>query len=335
MDEVLLQLDNIKKTFGSRRVLDGVSLEVRAGEIYGIAGRSGSGKTTLAQIAAGLCTPDSGTVRIGALTLWPAGRADLRHQCLRQIGYVPDTFGAYENLRVLEYMEFFADIYGITGLDGRRRCEMLLDQTGLGDRLDYDVGTLSPGMQQRLGLARALIHDPQILILDEQSAGADPVARGEILAMLQEIRDQGKAVLSSFHLLSELSSAGTRVGMLDEGRVVVSGTMEEILDKVQLSMPIHIQTSGNPGALIAFLRERKDIQSMTVQGSDVRVEFHGDKEAETWLLGEMMAKGLPICGFMREKADPEDIFSRISENRGERVVVDSALESGAAEGDSH
>lgn len=194
----MLKIQNLRKTFGNYHALDGLDMEIEAGALYGFVGPNGAGKTTTIKIVSGLLLPDKGTVEIDGIDALAYPR-----QMREKIGYVPDYFGVYDNLKVWEYMEFFASCYGLEGLTARKRSLTLLDQVGLGDKEDFYVDGLSRGMKQRLCLARALLHNPALLVLDEPAAGLDPRTRLEFRETIRELNQQGTTILLSSHLLSD------------------------------------------------------------------------------------------------------------------------------------
>ena len=235
----MLEIRDLHKTYGKFHALNGLTMTVKDGALYGFVGPNGAGKTTAIKIMTGLLAADSGQVRIDGRDV--TGRAtDLK----ARIGYVPDFFGVYDNLTVGEYMEFFASCYHLDGLMARRRCQALLEQVGLEERPDFYVDGLSRGMKQRLCLARALIHDPEILILDEPTSGLDPRTRFEFRDILKELQESGKTILISSHVLSELSQLCTDIGILDQGKLVLEGTMEEIMARMNNSRPLVISLCG-------------------------------------------------------------------------------------------
>ena len=188
----MLKIEGLKKLYGRTAALDGLTMHVKEGALYGFVGPNGAGKTTTIKILTGLLLPDGGTVTVD-------GRDAQKEpgKVMEKIGYIPDFFGVYDNLRVSEYMELFAACYGLYGLNARKRAMELLEQAGLGEKEDYYVDGLSRGMKQRLCLARALIHDPAILIMDEPTAGLDPRTRYEFKEILRELKEQGKTVIIS------------------------------------------------------------------------------------------------------------------------------------------
>ena len=250
----MLTIKNLRKRYGNFQALDGLNLEVADGELFGFVGPNGAGKTTTLKILAGLLVPDEGEVEIGGLDVYSDGK-ELR----RRIGYVPDFFGVYDNLKVSEYMEFFASCYGITGLQARTRCHTLLEQVRLEDKEDFFVDGLSRGMKQRLCLARALIHDPDLLILDEPASGLDPRTRVEYTAILKELRDQGKTLLVSSHILSELSELCTSIGVQgDEIKLGFLGDRQDEALLLQQLIDADVMVSS-------FMREKGSLESLFMQ----------------------------------------------------------------------
>ena len=207
----MLKIEQLKKRFGQIVALDGLNMSVEEGTLYGFVGPNGAGKTTTIKILTGLLLPDGGTVTIDGIDVTKEPR-----KVMEKIGYVPDFFGVYDNLKVEEYMEFFASCYGILGLKARRRCMMLLEQVRLDEKAGFYVEGLSRGMKQRLSLARALIHNPSILIMDEPTAGLDPRTRFEFRQILKELRDQEKTIFISSHILPELAEVCTDIGIVDQ-----------------------------------------------------------------------------------------------------------------------
>ena len=222
----MLVFSDVRKSYRNLEVLKGLTLSVPRGSLFGLMGQNGAGKTTLLRIAAGLLAPDSGELLVGGI--------DVRQrpeEAKRLIGFVPDGFGAYDNMSVLEYMSFFASCFGLGGRNARLRNEELLRRVGLFERRDSLVTELSKGMQQRLSLARALIHDPELLVLDEPTSGLDPLARGELLDMLSEfMTSERHSVLFSTHITSDLDRIADMVTILDAGRVIASGSRDDLLE---------------------------------------------------------------------------------------------------------
>ncbi|MFR3283681.1 MAG: ATP-binding cassette domain-containing protein [Clostridium fessum] len=321
--EVMLTIKNLRKRYGNFQALDGLNLEVADGELFGFVGPNGAGKTTTLKILAGLLVPDEGEVEIGGLDVYSDGK-ELR----RRIGYVPDFFGVYDNLKVSEYMEFFASCYGITGLQARTRCHTLLEQVRLEDKEDFFVDGLSRGMKQRLCLARALIHDPDLLILDEPASGLDPRTRVEYTAILKELRDQGKTLLVSSHILSELSELCTSIGIIEQGRTVLQGSMDQIFARINSSNPLLISIFSQKEKALAILKSHPCVQTIAVQGDEIKLGFLGDRQDEALLLQQLIDADVMVSSFMREKGSLESLFMQITGHEEERAVLKHEMESG-------
>ena len=314
----MLSIHGLKKKFGNFQALNGLDMEIEEGALYGFVGPNGAGKTTAIRIITGLLLPDEGTVEI-------AGKDALkyREEVKDEFGYVPDEFGMYDNLKVWEYMEFFASCYGLTGLVGRNRCNELLEQVKLADRADAFVDSLSRGMKQRLCLARALIHDPKLLVLDEPTSGMDPRTRMEFKELLKELCADGKTILVSSHILSELSQMCTDIAIIDAGKIVLSGNMFDILQKVNDSNPLLIKVYDRKDAAIRLLREDPTVKTIAIREDDIAVRFHGGHDAEAALLRHLVESGIPVNGFIREQGDLESIFMQITNHDEGKVVLSS------------
>ena len=314
----MLKIHGLKKRFGNFQALNGLEMEIEEGALYGFVGPNGAGKTTAIRIVTGLLLPDEGTVEI-------AGKDALkyREEVKTEFGYVPDEFGMYDNLKVWEYMEFFASCYGMTGLVARKRCTELLEQVRMDDRADAFVDSLSRGMKQRLCLARALIHDPKLLVLDEPTSGMDPRNRMEFKEVLKELCAEGKTILVSSHILSELSQMCTDIGIIDAGKIVLSGSMWDILQKVNDSNPLRIKVHDRKEEAIRLLRREPEVKTIAIREDDISVQFHGGYEAEAALLKKMIDAGIPVSGFIREQGDLESIFMQITNHEKGKVVLTS------------
>lgn len=313
---MMLVMNNIRKSYHKLVALDGVDLEIPKGALYGFVGPNGAGKTTAIKIMAGLIRPDSGTITMDGVDVKKEPK-----MFNQTIGYVPDSFGVYDNLMVSEYMDFFASCYGINGLQARERYRILLEQVGLEDKIDAYVDTLSRGMKQRLNLARALIHDPSFLIMDEPTLGLDPRTRAEFRRILTELHEQGKTILISSHVLSELSELCTEIGIIEQGKMVLCGNINEILSRVYTSNPLMISLFDAKEKAVAILRNHPLVRSLTIKGDEIRVVFLGDKEDEVMLLGHLMGEQIPVYGFCRERGSLESLFMQITEHDESKVVI--------------
>ena len=262
----MLKIQGLHKKYGNYHALDGLDMEIKNGALFGFVGPNGAGKTTTIKIMTGLLKPDQGVVELDGKNML-TDTLDLR----RRIGYVPDHFGLYDNLKVSEYMEFFAACYHLEGFAARKRASSLLEQVGLGERKDAFVDGLSRGMQQRLCLARALIHDPELLIMDEPTAGLDPKTHLEFRQMVWELHEQGKTILLSSHNLAELSELCTDIGIIDAGKMVLSGSMDEIMERIYTSKQIIISVQDQMEKTLAFLKESPMVRTISICEKDIMV----------------------------------------------------------------
>ena len=312
----MLEIKNLVKSYGQVQALRSLNLDIAQGELFGFVGPNGAGKTTTIKILAGLLCPDSGTVYIDGQQM-TCGAAELKDK----IGYVPDYFGVYDNVRVFEYLEFYAAAYGIAGLLARRRYMELLDMVGLNGREESYVDSLSRGMKQRLGVARALVHDPRLLILDEPASGLDPRTRQEFIAMLKNINQSGKTILISSHILSELGEMCTDIGIIEHGQMVLRGSLFDILAMVNSSNPLEIQVYQNLPEAVAFLRRHPLITHVTIDGNRISAGFSGGQMEEAHLLKQMIEAGILVGSFHRRQGGLESVFMQITGDRQERVVA--------------
>ncbi len=296
--------EGLKKRYGRLQALDGLYLRVEPGEILGLIGPNGAGKTTTLRILAGLLGPDAGTVTIDGLDPNRSSRA-----VRRKIGYMPENFGLYDDLRVWEYLDFYANCYGIPGYEGPSLIADLLDLVDLSDKRDANVDTLSRGMRQRLCLAHALIHDPAVLILDEPASGLDPRARVELREILRALAAQGKAIVISSHILSELAEVCTTLAILHRGRLVASGSLTDIAEQAG-GRPLAIRLA--PGAaldpVISLARRTPGVVAVRVEDADLLIDFAGDAAAAAHLLATLVASGHPICHFGERPTSLEEMF---------------------------
>lgn len=312
----MLKIEKLRKHYGKVSALDGLEMTVGDRALYGFVGPNGAGKTTTMKIITGLLLPDGGTVELDGLdAVKEPGKLKER------IGYVPDFFGVYDNLKVSEYMEFFASCYGIYGLKARKQCIQLLGQVGLDEKMDFYVDGLSRGMKQKLCLARALIHDPALLIMDEPTSGLDPRTRYEFKEILKELREQGKTVIISSHILAELSEICTDIGIIEQGKLVLEGSMDDILSRINTSNPLIISIFSNKETAMTILKSHPCVETITIRDDDIVVGFQGDKQDESHLLQQLVDADVLIYSFLRERGNLESIFMQITNHEEEEVVL--------------
>lgn len=307
----MLQIEGLHKVYGKFHALNGLNLQIKQGELFGLVGPNGAGKTTSMKIIAGLLKADSGEVFIDG------NNALKNYNKLKEmVGYMPDFFGVYDNLKVIEYLEFYASAYGIEGKKNKAVCLEMLDLVQLADKSDSYVDQLSRGMKQKLCLARALVHDPKLLILDEPASGMDPNSRFEFKQIIKQLREQGKTIIISSHILTELSEFCTSIGMVEKGKVVMQGNMEDILTSVDNSNPLIIKVYKNMEEAIHVLKKDSFVKKMSIEENTIMVNFTGCREEEAVLLKNLIGNGVMITSFSKERSNLESLFLKITNNEG-------------------
>ncbi|HEY0602599.1 MAG TPA: ABC transporter ATP-binding protein [Herpetosiphonaceae bacterium] len=308
---------NLTKRYGHTVALDQLNLNVAPGTIYGFVGPNGAGKTTTLRMLAGLLEPSSGEIRLLGERLDREGRASQR-----LVGYMPDFFGVYDDLRVWEYLDFFARCYNLPAAKRRSTVEGLLDLVDLTPKRDAFVQSLSRGMQQRLCLAHALVHDPPILLLDEPASGLDPRARVELRELLRTLRDMGKTIVLSSHILSELAEVCTALGIMQSGRLIASGALDDVMrqlgDTRRLKLALVrgleqaqavLHATPGVGAVEVVDEGAPDTASGVVT---LLVEWDGNPEATADLIERLVKAGAGLAAFGSTTNDLEELFLQIA-----------------------
>ena len=317
----IVRTEGLVKRYGSTVAVAGVDLSVNAGEIFGLVGPNGAGKSTTLKILATLLQPTSGLAEIGG---WSVTRNP--DQVRRVLGFMPDVFGVYDDMKVWEYLDFFGRCYGLSAATRRRTIGDLLELVDLADRRDDYVQTLSRGMEQRLCLAHALVHDPQVLLLDEPASGLDPRARVELRELLRELRSLGKTILISSHILPELEELCTSVAIVDRGQVLAQGKVSDIERRLRFGAVLRVRVLAEGEALeAARVRLAADPDVATAEILDdgtIELGFRGDEAATARMLAEVVRDGLPVVTFARAASDLEELFLQVT--APDRVPLDAA-----------
>ena len=306
-----LRTRGLVKRYGRTLAVAGVDLEIAPGEIFGLVGPNGAGKTTTIRMLATLLPPSAGEAEICGYDI--ARQPD---SVRRVIGYMPDTFGVYDDMRVWEYLDFFARCYGISAARRRQMVGDLLDLVDLAAKREDYVQALSRGMQQRLCLAHALVHDPRVLLLDEPASGLDPRARMELRELLRELSTLGKTIVISSHILPELEELCTAVAIIDRGRVLAAGPVEQIQARFRHGSVARARVLGDAEAIVAaqrFLAAQPEVDSVEIL-PDGRLELAlpGDEEASAVLLSRTVSNGHRVASFAPAASDLEELFLQIT-----------------------
>jgi len=297
----------LRKDFGRTTALEDVSFSFGAGEVIGFVGPNGAGKTTTMRILATLDEPTSGDAYVDGLSV-----IQEPEEARRRIGFVPDALPTHADIAVHEYLDFFARAYRLTGAKRKQVVESVEEFTNLTGIRDKLLKALSKGMNQRVCLARALLHDPQVLILDEPAAGLDPRARIELRELIRVFAAQGKAVLMSSHILTELAEICTGAVIIERGRILRAGTLDEIVEPDREQRTLLIRALGSPEELHRTLLELPGVARAVPDDAVVRVEFAGTEEAASELLVQLIQRGIRIAEFHQERANLEQVFMNVT-----------------------
>ncbi|MGZ0050854.1 ABC transporter ATP-binding protein [Brevibacillus gelatini] len=307
----MIQIRNLCKSYGKMQALKGLTMDIEKGTVFGFVGPNGAGKSTTMSILATLLAPTSGKAYVGGYEVTSHPK-----EVRKLIGYMPDFFGVYDNLTAEEYLDFYGANYDIPSAQRKQIIPQLLDLVNLSHKRDAYVDSLSRGMKQRLGLARSLVHNPEVLILDEPASGLDPRARIELREILKELRDMGKTIIISSHILPELAEMCDVIGVIEEGNLVAYGRVDEIYAKMQEQRVLRIRLTGRIEEAMTRLREMPVITSVTREGSWVVANFSGHDEQQVELLRELAVAGFPVAAFNETVGDLEDIFLEITKGVG-------------------
>jgi ABC-2 type transport system ATP-binding protein len=322
----LLQVKGLRRDYGALRAVDDVSFELEAGTILGFIGPNGAGKSTTMRIIATLDTPTAGEVLLDGKSL-----VDSPDVARPLIGYMPDRYGTYDDVTVWEFLDFFARAYGLKGAVRTRRVESVMEFAGLHPLKDKLTSALSKGMKQRVALGRTLLHDPKLLLLDEPADGLDPRARIELRELLRALADQGKAVLISSHILTELAEICDTCAIIEQGRLLATGKVADLLaqshaeEAAELTIRLAVGAEGEAAYERAerLLLEQPRVGKVFREPGQVRVRLELEPgstkvqkdEAAARLLAALVGAGLPVCAFSHRELNLEDAFMTVTKGR--------------------
>jgi ABC-2 type transport system ATP-binding protein len=306
----MIETRDLTKMYGELYALNRLTLKLERGDVYGFIGPNGAGKTTTMRILATLLNPTWGEASVCGYSIYNNAK-----EIRRLMGYMPDFFGVYDDMKVIEYLEFFAAAYRIKGPERRRKCDQVLELVDLGYKRDALVTSLSRGMTQRLGLARVLLHEPQVLLLDEPASGLDPRARIEMRGLLKELRSMGKTILVSSHILPELADICNKIGIIERGQLLFDGDVQSAIRQVrQHTVYLVAVADGKNPAARELLEAHLDIHSVEDREEEgaLRVTL-ADSVHDGGFIPELLLKnGLRLKTFKEEEIDLEDVFMGIT-----------------------
>jgi len=303
----MLKIKNVTKKYGNFLAVDELNLEIKKGDIFGFVGPNGAGKTTTMKMISTLLRPTSGDILVNGTSIYK-DIAKVRSQ----IGYMPDFFGVYNDLKVIEYMTFYGDLNKVSSKTLLKTIDQLLELVGLTEKKYAYVDSLSRGMKQRLCLARCLIHSPELLILDEPASGMDPRARVHMKNILKELKSMGKTIIISSHILPEIAEICTSIGIIEKGKIITVDSVDSIVKNNGNSNIIKIKTLDNIEKLENKLKENPYITEVQSRDNEFAVEFNGSEDKKATLLQELIENNISIVHFGTTDQNLEDIFMKIT-----------------------
>ncbi len=303
----MIELKNFSKTYGDFVAVDDLSFKIEEGEIFGFIGPNGAGKSTTIRFLATLLKPTAGEGIVNGhyVSRDPIG-------VRKSVGYMPDSFGVYDGMKVWEFLDFFAVAYQIPRTRRKGVLSDVLELLDLTHKRDAFVNGLSRGMKQRLCLAKTLVHDPPVLILDEPASGLDPRARLEVKALLKELRQMGKTILISSHILTELADCCTSIGIIERGKMLLHGTIDQVYQQIQQNRQIMVKFSGDPSPGVSLIRSDPNVRNVQLDTRHWMVELAGDDRDVERLLQQLVTAQCGLLSFAEQEPTLEDVFMMVT-----------------------
>ena len=303
----MIELTGFGKDYGDFTAVQSLDLKIEEGEMFGFIGPNGAGKSTSIRFLATLlrATRGEGMVNGFSVSKQPM---DVR----RSVGYMPDAFGVYDGMKVWEFLDFFAVAYQIGRTQRKRVIADVLELLDLTYKRDDFVNGLSRGMKQRLCLAKTLVHDPPVLILDEPASGLDPSARVEVKALLKELRRMGKTILISSHILTELADCCTSIGIIERGQLLMHGPMDEVYQKIRGNQVVEANFGTGLDKGLSIIRSNPDVRDVQVDGAKITIEFNSSDYNPSELLKQLIASDVEVRNFGRKEPNLEDVFMMVT-----------------------
>ncbi|HET7521733.1 MAG TPA: ABC transporter ATP-binding protein [Bacillales bacterium] len=306
----MIDIVNLTKRYGSFTALNHLNLSVEKGTVFGFVGPNGAGKTTTFSILSTLLSPTEGTAYVNGFDVAKKPKHVRRH-----IGYMPDFFGVYDQFKVNEYLDFYGASYGVSARERNVLIPQMLELVNLSDKRDTYVDSLSRGMKQRLCLARSLIHDPEVLILDEPASGLDPRARIEMRDILKELKHMEKTILISSHILPELAEMCDELGVIEHGELIASGSVAEIQQELRANKVLSVTVRERAQEALSFFEDDPNVSRIERDPKNdqmLHLTYDGRDEDQAALLKRAIEHGLPILNFSQKESNLEDVFMEIT-----------------------
>lgn len=304
----MIKIRGFTKRYDHFVAVDNLDLDIEQGDVFGFIGPNGAGKTTTIRFLATLLKPTAGQAWINGYSV--TKQID---EVKRSIGFMPDTFGVYDGMKVWEFLDFFATAYGLPRSKRRALIDDVLDLVDLTVKRDTLVNGLSRGMQQRLCLAKTLVHDPPVLILDEPASGLDPRARVEMKALLHELQKMGKTILISSHILPELSDFCNKIGIIERGRLLAVGPVKDVIQSIRQNRVVSLVTATRHEGCEVLLAHHPQVRNLSAGEREYKFEFVGNDEDVVNLHRELVRQDVPVLWMSEEKADLEEAFMKITQ----------------------
>ncbi len=310
----MIRTVDLTKKYGEMYAIRSINLDLAAGDLFGFIGPNGAGKTTTMRILATLLNPTWGEAYVCDQSIYTQPR-----EIRRLVGYMPDFFGVYDDMKVIEYLEFFAAAYRIRGPQRRKVCDEKLELVDLDFKRDAYANTLSRGQTQRLGLARVLLHDPQVLLLDEPLSGLDPRARIEMRAVLRRLGQQGKTIMVSSHILPELADICNKVGIISQGVMSVNSTVDDVMKQVRQRIVLHVEVTERPEAAAKLLEQHSVVEQVQVEQQKIVVTLRPEVTDYSELSFQLVQGGFKLKLFREEEFNLESAFMALTKGLGHRI----------------
>jgi len=310
----LIKTVDLTKKYGDQFAIRGIELDLKEGDLFGFIGPNGAGKTTTMRIAATLLNPTWGEAYVCGHSIYTHPK-----EIRRLVGYMPDFFGVYDDMKVIEYLEFFAAAYRIRGSARRKRCDEMLEIVDLDFKRDAYANTLSRGQTQRLGLARVLLHDPQVLLLDEPLSGLDPRARIEMRNLLRRLGGMGKTIIVSSHILPELADICNKVGIIDRGVMSINAEVADVMKQVRERTLLNIEVAQNSEGAAELLGKHSLVESVEQKNGRLAVTLRKDVSEYSELATTLVSSGYRLKYFGEETVNLEAAFMALTKGTGQKI----------------
>lgn len=303
----MIEIKELTKIYGNFTAVDSLSMHISPGVVFGFVGPNGAGKSTTMSILATLLSPTSGSAKVGGYEV-----TEKPKEVRKLIGYMPDFFGVYDNFKTTEYLDFYGASYGISRAERQKMIPQLLELVNLTDKADFYVDSLSRGMKQRLCLARCLVHQPELLILDEPASGMDPRARIEMREILKELKAMGKTIIISSHILPELAEMVDEIGVIEHGKLIAKGKVKDIQSRMRASRVLHLRILDREAEVAELLKDQPFVTMVLHDEKGIHLHFNGQDLEQSDLLARLVALGYRVISFNEEETDLEDVFLEIT-----------------------